>query len=266
MNKGWISVHRGVQDCWVWRDKPFAKGQAWIDILLSCNHADKKIAFGGKPEVVKRGEWLTSILQLSERWGWSRKKVSNFLNILENDLMIEQKRNNRRTIIKVLNYDVYQILEETEGTTEEHQRNIRGTSEEHQRNTNNNDNNNNNNENNVNKNNIYRSEDIHEIIDYLNQVCGTHYRYGDKTVSLIRTRMKEGFTVDDFKTVIDKKFKAWGKGDMAKYLRPETLFGTKFESYLNEKGNTNGCIDDDERSRRTKEESRRLAEFYGVMS
>lgn len=82
---------------------------------------------------------------------------------------------------------------------------------------------------------IYSSEDIHQIIDYLNQVCGTHYRYGDKTIGLVKTRMKEGFTVDDFKTVIDKKFKSWGKSDMAKYLRPETLFGTKFEGYLNEK-------------------------------
>lgn len=83
---------------------------------------------------------------------------------------------------------------------------------------------------------IYSSETIHEIIDYLNKVCGTHYRYGDKTIGLIKTRMKEGFTIDDFKKVIDKKFADWGKGDMAKYLRPETLFGTKFEGYLNEKG------------------------------
>lgn len=86
---------------------------------------------------------------------------------------------------------------------------------------------------------IYSSETIHEIIDYLNKVCGTHYRYGDKTVGLIKTRMKEGFTVEDFKKVIDKKYADWSKGDMAKYLRPETLFGTKFESYLNEKGSGN---------------------------
>ena len=57
----------------------------------------------------------------------------------------------------------------------------------------------------------------------------------DKTRSFIRARLREGFTVDDFKTVIDKKARAWlGNRDMQKYLRPETLFGTKFESYLNE--------------------------------
>ena len=48
--------------------------------------------------------------------------------------------------------------------------------------------------------------------------------------------MKEGFTVDDFKTVIKKKFDEWGNDkQMSKYLRPETLFGTKFEGYLNQK-------------------------------
>lgn len=79
-------------------------------------------------------------------------------------------------------------------------------------------------------NNIY----IHEIVDYLNAVCGTSYKATTaKTQSLIKARIKEGFTIDDFKTVIDKKSREWLGTDYAKYLRPETLFGTKFESYLN---------------------------------
>lgn len=81
-----------------------------------------------------------------------------------------------------------------------------------------------------NTNNIY----IHEIVDYLNTVCGTSYKAStDKTRKLINARLNEGFTVDDFKIVIDKKSKEWLGTDYAKYLRPETLFGTKFESYLN---------------------------------
>lgn len=76
----------------------------------------------------------------------------------------------------------------------------------------------------------------HEIIDYLNSKIGTHYRATTrKTQSLIKARMNEGFTVDDFKKVIDNKSAEWGKDSkMSKYLRPETLFGTKFESYLNQ--------------------------------
>ena len=74
------------------------------------------------------------------------------------------------------------------------------------------------------------------VIDYLNQKAGTNYRASSKkTRSLIHARVKEGFKLDDFKVVIDKKCAEWLGNDMAQYLRPETLFGTKFEGYLNAK-------------------------------
>lgn len=75
-----------------------------------------------------------------------------------------------------------------------------------------------------------------EILDYLNSKVGTSYRASNKaTQRLIKARSNEGFEVEDFKKVIDIKAAAW-KGDpkMSQYLRPTTLFGTKFESYLNE--------------------------------
>ena len=73
-----------------------------------------------------------------------------------------------------------------------------------------------------------------EIVEYLNERAGTAYRSsGKKTRSLIHARQAEGFTVEDFKTVIDAKCEQWLGTEMARYLRPETLFGTKFESYLN---------------------------------
>jgi uncharacterized phage protein (TIGR02220 family) len=76
-----------------------------------------------------------------------------------------------------------------------------------------------------------------EIIDYLNQKVGTNYRHTTKrTQTLIKARWNEGFTLDDFKTVIDKKTAEWlNDPKMSKYLRPETLFGNKFEGYLNQK-------------------------------
>ena len=74
-----------------------------------------------------------------------------------------------------------------------------------------------------------------EIISYLNQKTGKRYKSTiPKTQTLIKARMKEDFTIDDFKTVIDNKCAEWlGDSKMEKFLRPETLFGTKFESYLN---------------------------------
>lgn len=76
-----------------------------------------------------------------------------------------------------------------------------------------------------------------EVIDHLNQRAGTHYKATTAaTRRLIKARLKEGFTVDEFKLVIDKKCAEWlNNRDMDKYLRPETLFGNKFESYLNAK-------------------------------
>lgn len=73
------------------------------------------------------------------------------------------------------------------------------------------------------------------VVDYLNLKAGTAYRHGiAKTVSLVSARLKDGFTENDFTLVINKKCEEWKETDYAKYLRPETLFGTKFESYLNQ--------------------------------
>ena len=74
-----------------------------------------------------------------------------------------------------------------------------------------------------------------EVIDRLNDRAGTNYKEStEKTKRLIHARLKEGFSLEDFNRVIDKKCREWSNTEMAKYLRPETLFGTKFESYLNQ--------------------------------
>ena len=78
--------------------------------------------------------------------------------------------------------------------------------------------------------------DYKSIVSYLNDKADTKYRStSNKTQTLIKARVNDGFTVDDFKQVIDNKVAEWKGGDMEKYIRPETLFGTKFESYLNQK-------------------------------
>lgn len=79
-----------------------------------------------------------------------------------------------------------------------------------------------------------------EVIDYLNQKTGKNFKHTSKvTQRHIRARLAEGFTVSDFKQVIDNKCSDWLRDQkMKEYLRPETLFGTKFESYLNSKTTT----------------------------
>lgn len=83
-----------------------------------------------------------------------------------------------------------------------------------------------------------KNKSIHDIVGYLNLVCGTNYK--DKTANTrkhISARLNEGYTFDDFALVIDKKASEWKGTTMEQYLRPDTLFGTKFESYLNQRIN-----------------------------
>lgn len=79
-------------------------------------------------------------------------------------------------------------------------------------------------------------EAIIKIVNCFNSTCGTTYKNTTQTTRKhILARLREGFSVDDFNTVIRKKHLEWAKNnEMSKYLRPNTLFGTKFESYLNQ--------------------------------
>lgn len=76
-----------------------------------------------------------------------------------------------------------------------------------------------------------------KIIDYTNSKLGTNYRYQTKSLNAhINARISEGYTFDDFKYVIDLKYNEWHDDpQMSKYLRYDTLFGTKFEVYRNQK-------------------------------
>lgn len=76
-------------------------------------------------------------------------------------------------------------------------------------------------------------------IVYLNQVANKRYKFVDKTKRLLLARFKEGYTLEDFKQVIDIKTAEWKNSpEFSKYLRPETLFGSKFDGYLNQKPKT----------------------------
>lgn len=71
-----------------------------------------------------------------------------------------------------------------------------------------------------------------EILDHLNQVAGTKFQPVPANLNLIAARLREGFTVDKVKAVVNRQHREWGASDMRKYLRPETLFNaTKFAGY-----------------------------------
>lgn len=137
MAQGWISIHRQLQSHWLWDDKPFSKGQAWIDMLLLANHSDNKFLLGNELLEVKTGSFVTSELKLMDRWGWSKAKVRAFLTMLEQDGMIIKKTDRKKTTIFIEKYSVFQDIE----TTERPRKNHKKTTKEPQKDTNNNDNN-----------------------------------------------------------------------------------------------------------------------------
>jgi len=98
-----------------------------------------------------------------------------------------------------------------------------------------------------------------KIISYLNEQTGKKYKVTDKWKKLIQARMNEGQTYDDFIKVIDTKVKQWSNDSkMSQYLRPQTLFGNKFDEYLNEYIKPISSSRDSE----IEEDQRRLREAY----
>ncbi len=153
-DKGWVSLYRSIQDHWLWQEKPFSKGQAWMDLLLLANHKDNKFLLGNELIKVEKGSFITSQKKLMQRWGWGSEKTRTFLKLLDSDGMIRFEANKKRTTITIVHYDSYQNQngsnpynsrdsEECQNenrTSAERQQNDSRTSAE----TNNNDNNDNN--------------------------------------------------------------------------------------------------------------------------
>jgi hypothetical protein len=106
---GYINLNRKLSDHWLWTDKPFTKGQAWVDLLFMANFADSEMLVKGVLVKVHRGEVFRSHEYLRERWGWkTTKKVRSFLTLLENEKMVTTEGTAQGTRITIENYSVYQ--------------------------------------------------------------------------------------------------------------------------------------------------------------
>lgn len=186
---GWISLHRSIQNHWLFQEeRKFSKFEAWIDLILIANHKDGKVMHDGQLITVKRGQKLTSLRKLGNQWNWSITKVDKFLNILHDDGMIVLKKDTKKTLVTIVNYDVYQnedIEKRQRNDTEKNQKENRKDSEKKQKETNNNVNN----VNKVNNDNNPQSvsdEDFKRIVDYYNKsiqaLNGTDYVHLEKDV------------------------------------------------------------------------------------
>ena len=119
-SEGWVKLHRKLQDNPLWKDEPFTRGQAWVDMILMANHADGYIRIQGMRIDVKCGDLAWSEVNLARRWRWSRGKVRRFMLELSNTSMItrknHQKTDKRKNIITINNYFKYQLANTGDGT------------------------------------------------------------------------------------------------------------------------------------------------------
>lgn len=82
--------------------------QAWIDLLLLANFADRVTFIRGNRVTIKRGQVAYSREWFSGRWRWSRGRVERFLSMLENDRKIVQRKSHIISVVTIVNYDFYQ--------------------------------------------------------------------------------------------------------------------------------------------------------------
>ena len=136
----YIKLDRGLKNNSLWLEKPFSKGQAWVDLLMLAQGVEMDKHYRGKVQHMKPGTVYTSILYLTNRWGWSRNKVYRFLVLLEKAEMIaineelptghigetiERTRNGTSngttngTIITIENWEVYQSKQTNDDTNNE---------------------------------------------------------------------------------------------------------------------------------------------------
>lgn len=240
-NKGWISLHRKIKDNWLWqRKRVFSEFEAWIDILLSVNHAPAKVSINGQLIEVKEGEILTSILKLSEAWQWSRGKVTRFLDKLESEQMINQKRTSKYTLLTVMNWALYQ----DENIENRHQTNIKRTSNEHQidnkqtSNGHQTDNRRtqtiiNNNENNVDNVNNDNNENKKPYDDFFERIWKLYpKKQGKNAVKEASKEELAQYSYEEIARAIERYYEEIKDKDVQYWMYGSTFFNGRYKDYL----------------------------------
>jgi hypothetical protein len=120
---GWIKLHRSIQNNWLFTEKrKFSKLEAWIDIILTCNHSDNKVMIKGKLYDVKRGQSILSLDSWSKRWDWDKSSVRRYFGTLQKEAMIVYTSDNITTHLTVCKYEDYQGTCNTDETQTKHKR------------------------------------------------------------------------------------------------------------------------------------------------
>lgn len=212
---GFIKLDRCLLQKHIFKNEKILK--VWVWCLLRANHSDQSETVGLKEVPIKPGQFITGRYKAAEELRMNPSTAWKYLKWLEKNQSIVINSNNKFSVVTVINWDFYQV--------EKYKGDNKMTTKKQQNDTD------------KNVKNDQEKIPYVEIIDFLNSEAGKNYKHStQKTREKIKARWNEGFRLDDFKAVIINKTAKW-KNDKkySDFLRPETLFGTKFEGYLNEK-------------------------------
>ena len=124
MKTGWIKIDRKLLNNPLWDDKPFSKGQAWIDMLMLAAWQRKEIYVHGVRVTLEIGDICMSVREFCERWGWSDGKVNRFLSVLKMGQLITERKSHVTNTISIVNYKKYQTNNVTDGATDRATNNV----------------------------------------------------------------------------------------------------------------------------------------------
>ena len=261
---GWIKLYRELGDKPIWLESTSDQRSVLIALLMMVNYEPNKWEWQGKQYECMPGQVITSLPKIAERSGKgvSIQNVRTALKRFEKLGFLTDESTNKNRLITIVNWAIYQGSDDEPNRQTNKQltgnqqatnrqltaiKNIR-TKEGKNKEV---------------KDIVEQEPDpipYREIVDYLNQKTGKSFKHsaaGNKKV--IKARWNEGYKLDHFRRVIDQKCQDWLNDEkMSQYLRPETLFGNKFDQYLNQrKGNSNGAPQKSEEALMMDELSRR---------
>lgn len=215
MQQGYIKLHRQLLDTDIFENPKLLKVFIWC--LLKATHTDREQRVGRKIVKLKQGQFIFGRAKASLELDIPQSTIWDYMKLLENRRTISIKSNNKYSVVTIENWGLYQNNDNFPTVKPTAKPTTNGQQMDTNKNVKN-----------VN-NNIYS-----RIIDYLNQKASKSFKCTTKkTKSCIDARLREGFKEADFLKVIDIKTEEWKDNpNMNKYLRPETLFGVKFEGYL----------------------------------
>ena len=261
---GWLKLYRDLGDKPIWLESTSDQRSVLVALLMMVNYEPNKWEWQGKQYECMPGQVITSLPKIAERSGKgvSIQNVRTALKRFEKLGFLTDESTNKNRLITIVNWAIYQGSDDEPNRQTNKQltgnqqatnrqltaiKNIR-TKEGKNKEV---------------KDIVEQEPDpipYREIIDYLNQKAGKSFKHsaaGNKKV--IKARWNEGYKLDQFKRVVDNKCQDWLNDEkMSQYLQPSTLFGNKFDQYLNQrKGNSNGAPQKSEEALMMDELSRR---------